>query len=389
MDIVELLAKTIELGGSDLHLKVDSPPRVRVDGELVSLDEIGALDDGDTEAVLHVVTQRTPRKFEHFAETGDLDTAFAAPGVGRFRVNGFRQKGSISFAFRFVPALVPTLDGLGLPLGVKRLADEQRGLILVTGATGSGKTTTLAAMIDHMNETRRQHVVALEDPIEIVHRDKSCIVQQREVGLDCESYDEGMRRVLRQDPDIILIGELRDEESARTALQAGESGHLVLSTLHTLDARETIGRMIELFPATKQPLVRQILSTVLRGVISQRLLPQVTGGRVAAVELMFNTARVAEMIRDPAKTDEIPKAISEGEAYLMQSFQQHLVQLVLEGEVDEETAANAASNRHDFELALGRADRARLAVDAAADSKDDETARLLQATGASGLRRVS
>jgi twitching motility protein PilT len=389
MDIVGLLAKTIELGGSDLHLKVDSPPRVRVDGELVSLEEVGALDDGDTEAVLHVVTQRTPRKFEHFAETGDLDTAFSAPGVGRFRVNGFRQKGSISFAFRYVPARVPTLTGLDLPPGVQKLADEHRGLILVTGATGSGKTTTLAAVIDHINETRMQHVVTLEDPIEIVHGDKSCIVQQREVGLDVESFNEGMRRVLRQDPDVILIGELRDEETARTALQAGESGHLVLSTLHTLDARETIGRMIELFPSNKQPLVRQILSTVLRGVVSQRLLPQMNGGRVAAVEIMVNTARVAEMIRDPFKTDEIPKAIAEGDVHLMQSFQQHLVALALEGVVDEEVAANAASNRHDFELALGRARRAKLAVESAGERSDDETERMLRATGAAGLRRAS
>jgi twitching motility protein PilT len=362
MDLRALLAATIELGGSDLHLKVDSPPRVRIDGQLTPLD-LPPVTDEDTEGVLAVVTQRTPRKHQHFMATGDLDTAYTAPGVGRFRVNGLRQKGSISFAFRYVPAAVPTLDGLGLPDGVRDLANEQRGLILVTGATGSGKTTTLAAMVDHINKTRRLHIVTLEDPIEIVHRDAGCIVQQREVGLDVESFNEGMRRVLRQDPDVILVGELRDEETARTALQAGESGHLVLSTMHTIDAHETIGRMIELFPQAKQMLVRQIMSSVLRGVVSQRLLPRVDGGRVAAVEVMKNTARVAEMIRDPVKTDEIPKAVSEGAAHAMQSFLQHLVELVLQGTVDEEEAANAASSRHDFELALVRARRAQAAAE--------------------------
>jgi twitching motility protein PilT len=386
MDIIHLLAQTIELGGSDLHLKVDSPPRVRVDGVLIPLEEPLITDD-DTETVLHVVTQRTPRKYEDFVNSGDLDTAYSAPGVGRFRVNGFRQKGSISFAFRYVPALVPTLDSLGLPQGVRRLSDEHRGLVLVTGVTGSGKTTTLAAMIDHVNTSRQQHIVTLEDPIEIVHADRSSIVQQREIGLDVGSFHEGMRRVLRQDPDVILIGELRDEESARTALQAGESGHLVVSTMHTIDARETIGRMIELFPPEKQPLVRQIMANVLRGVISQRLIPRVDGGRVAAVEVMVNTARIAEMIRDSAKTDGITKAIEEGRVHDMQTFQQHLVSLVLDGIVDEDTAATAATNRHDFELALGRAQRAQqAAAEAAENGTDDEAGKLLRSTGAHNLR---
>jgi twitching motility protein PilT len=285
-----------------------------------------------------------------------------------------------------VPAQVPTLQSLGLPPGVQRLADEQRGLILVTGATGSGKTTTLAAMIDHVNKTRRQHIVTLEDPIEIVHRDHSCVVQQREIGLDVDSYLEGMRRVLRQDPDVILIGELRDEESARVALQAGESGHLVLSTMHTLDAHETVGRLIELFPQNKQLLVRQIMSSVLRGVISQRLLPRVGGGRIAAVELMVTTARIAEMIREPMKTDGITKAIEEGAVHQMQTYQQHLVQLVLDEIVDEQTAANAASNRHDFELALGRAKRAKEAAGLAAEQETDEGLHVLRTPGADNLR---
>ncbi len=364
VDLTSLLARTIERGGSDLHLKVATPPMIRVDGDVEPLAGEPLLSDADTEAVLDVVTERTPKRREHFLAAGDLDTAYTAPGVGRFRVNGFRQRGSISFAFRYVPKEVPTFGRLGLPDGVERLADEHRGLILVTGATGSGKTTTLAAMLDHVNSTRHQHIVTLEDPIEILHDDRLCIVNQREIGLDTESYNEGLRRVLRQDPDVILIGELRDEESARAALQAGESGHLVLSTMHTVDAAETIGRLIELFPPTKQMLVRQVLSGVLRGVVSQRLLPQVGSGRIAAVEVMINTARVAEMIREPAKTDGIPKAIDEGGVHLMQSFMQHLVQLVLDGLVDREVAANAASNRHDFELALQHAVRAKRAAEA-------------------------
>jgi twitching motility protein PilT len=225
-------------------------------------------------------------------------------------------------------------------------------------------------MLDHINATRRQHIVTLEDPIEIIHADRMSIVNQREIGLDTESYLEGLRRVLRQDPDIILIGELRDEESARAALQAGESGHLVLSTLHTVDTMETIGRLIELFPPTKQMLVRQILGSVLRGIVSQRLLPQVGGGRVAAVEVMINTARIAEMIREPAKTDGIPKAIEEGGIHQMQSFRQHLVELVLDGHVEREVAANTASNRHDFELALQHGIRAKQAAERAASAEN-------------------
>jgi twitching motility protein PilT len=237
-------------------------------------------------------------------------------------------------------------------------------------------------MLDHINATRRQHIVTLEDPIEIVHEDKMSIVNQREIGLDTESYLEGLRRVLRQDPDIILIGELRDEESARAALQAGESGHLVLSTLHTVDTMETIGRMIELFPPTKQMLVRQILASVLRGIASQRLLPQIGGGRVAAVEVMINTARIAEMIREPAKTDGIPKAIEEGGIHQMQSFRQHLVQLVLDGHVDREVAATTASNRHDFELALQHGVRAKQAAEQAEAAEDGSEVEGSDATAA-------
>ena len=349
-----MLARAVERGGSDLHLKVDSPPMARVDGTLTAIDD-RSLTDGDLEAVMTVVTERTPAKRERFYASGDLDTAYIAEGVGRFRVNGFRQRGSISFAFRHVPKEVPSFDALGLPVGVQNLADEHRGLVLVTGATGSGKTTTLAAMIDKINRSRRDHIVTIEDPIEIIHEDHGCIVNQREVSLDTESFLQGLRRALRQDPDVILIGELRDEESAQAALQAAESGHLVLSTMHTIDAAETVGRLIEFFPAAKQLMVRQILAGVLRGVVSQRLLPKIGGGRIAAVEVMVNTARIAELIRDPLKTEGITEAIEEGSFHHMQSFSQHLVQLVLDEAVDFETAATGSSNRHDFEIAVQQA----------------------------------
>ena len=326
----------------------------RIDGQLAPLDQT-ALTDADLEGALHLVSERTPAKREHFHASGDLDTAYLADGVGRFRVNAFRQRGAISFAFRHVPKEVPNFEKLGLPLGVQKLAEEHRGLVLVTGATGSGKSTTLAAMIDRMNRSRKQHIITIEDPIEIVHDDHGCIVNQREVGLDAESFMQALRRALRQDPDVILIGELRDEESAQAALQAAESGHLVLSTMHTIDAAETVGRMIELFPPGKQLMVRQIMAGVLRGVVSQRLLPKTGGGRVAAVEVMVNTARIGDLIRDPLKTDGITEAIEEGSFHHMQSFGQHLVELVLDEHVDFDTAAAAASNRHDFEIAVQQA----------------------------------
>jgi twitching motility protein PilT len=361
MDLHDLLARTVELGGSDLHLKLGTAPAARIDGNLMPVDGLPPLTEADLEAVLAIVTERTPARRESFAATGDLDTSYTTPAGVRFRVNGFRQRGAISFAFRHVPREVPSFQALGLPTGVENLAGEHRGLILVTGATGSGKSTTLAAMIDEINRTRRQHIVTIEDPIEIVHEDRSSIVNQREVGIDTESFKEALRRALRQDPDVILIGELRDEESARAALQAAESGHLVLSTLHTIDAAETVGRLVEMFPPAKQQMVREILAGVLRGVVSQRLLPRTDGGRVAAVEVMVNTARVAELIRDHTKTEHIPDAIAEGSFHHMQTFGQHLVQLVLDGVVELEVAAAAASNRHDFELEVQQALRRRAA----------------------------
>jgi twitching motility protein PilT len=362
MNLDELLARVIDAGGSDMHLKVASPAMVRVDGELQPLEQ-RLLTESDLETVLLLVTERSPAKRELFLESGDLDTSYLADGIGRFRVNGFRQRGSISFAFRFVPKEIPSFERLGLPEGVGKLAEEHRGLVLVTGATGSGKSTTLAAMLNWINRNRKQHIVTIEDPIEFIHDDWASIVNQREVGLDTESFKQALRRVLRQDPDVILIGELRDEETTQTALQAAESGHLVFSTLHTLDAAETVGRLVEFYPPQKQMMVREILAGVLRGVVSQRLIPRKVGGRVAAIEVMVNTARIAELIREPEKTHGLTEAIEEGGYHNMQSFSQHLVQLVVDDVVELEVAAAAATNRHDFEIAVDQALRRKRAAE--------------------------
>jgi twitching motility protein PilT len=295
-----------------------------------------------------------PARRSSFDSTGELDLAYTPTGLPRFRVNGFRQRGSISFAFRAIPTDVPSFERLSLPPGVRRLAEEHRGLVLVTGATGSGKTTTLAAMVDHVNRTRHQHIVTIEDPIEILHPDRGCIVNQREVGLDTASFEQALRRALRQDPDVILIGELRDAETAQTALHAAESGHLVFSTMHTVDAAETVGRMVDFFAGPKQGLIRSVLAGVLRGVISQRLLPRIGGGRVAAVEVMATNARIQDLIREN-RADEIPDAIADGAFFQMQTFAQALIDHVLAGDVEREVAANAATNRHDFLISLDHA----------------------------------
>ena len=352
--VVELnavLRRAVEHGASDVHLKVGHLPVVRRDGELTVIAEHPPLTDADLESALAIVSELTPARRESFYETGELDIAYTSEDLPRFRVNAFRQRGSISFAFRVIPKHVPSFEDLRMPAGVRAMADEHRGLVLVTGATGSGKTTTLAAIIDHINKTRRQHIVTIEDPIEILHDDQNCIVNQREVGIDTESYLAALRRALRQDPDVILIGELRDAESAETALKAAESGHMVFSTMHTIDAAETLGRMIEFFPGIKQAQIRSILAGVLRGIVSQRLLPRKGGGRIAAVEVMANNARIADLIREN-KTEEIPDAIEEGSFFQMQTFEQALIDLVLAGEIDREVAANAATNQHDFSVAL-------------------------------------
>ncbi len=372
MDLIALLTRAVESGASDLHLKIGQPPVLRLDGDLDQLDGARPLTEADLEAVLDVVTQISPGRRDMFEDTGDLDIAFSHPTLPRFRVNGFRQRGSTSFAFRVIPSEIPTMETLGLPPGVARLAEERRGLVLVTGATGSGKTTSLASMLDHINRTRRQHIVTIEDPIEILHADRGCIVNQREVGLDTASFEQALRRVLRQDPDVILIGELRDMETAHTALQAAESGHLVFSTLHTIDAAESIGRMIEFFPPSKQQQIRSVLAGTLRGIVSQRLLPRAGGGRVPAVEVMVTNARIQDLIRED-RPDEITDAITAGEFFQMQSFSQSLIELVLSGEVDRDVAANASTNRHDFLVALEQAEKTQRAIARERESGDSKS----------------
>ena len=383
MNLTAVLRHAVESGASDIHFKLGKPPVLRYDGVLIATSEFAPLGDAELESVLDQVTLSAPRRRQEFDETGDLDIAYSEPELPRFRVNGFRQRGAVSLAFRILGDTIPSFEELHLPAGVARLANEQRGLVLVTGATGSGKSTTLAAMLDHINRTRQLHIVTIEDPIEILHPDHGCIVSQREVGLDTDSFREGLRRVLRQDPDVILIGELRDGETARVALQAAESGHLVLSTLHTLDAAETIGRMVELFPPGKQAQTAAILAGVLRGVISQRLMPRTGGGRVPAVEVMVSNARIADLIRE-LRSDGIPAAIAEGEFYGMQTFSKALVDLVLAGLVDRETASNAATSRHDFEIDVAQALKSRAAN--GSEESDEDTPAAEQQRVSSGLR---
>ncbi|MFL5963804.1 MAG: type IV pilus twitching motility protein PilT [Gaiellaceae bacterium] len=360
MELNDLLRRAVDTGASDIHLKLDRPPMLRRDGSVAALEGAEPLTEADLDAYLRTITEIAPQRYDLYHESGDLDIAYTSGDLPRFRVNAFRQRGATSFAFRVIPKTVPQFDDLGLPEGIRKLAEEHRGLVLVTGATGSGKTTTLAAMIDYINRARQSHIVTIEDPIEILHPDHQSIVNQREVGLDTENFGQALRRALRQDPDTILIGELRDAETAQTALQAAESGHLVFSTLHTVDAAETIGRMIEFFPEGKQIQIRSIMAGVLRGVVSQRLLPRLGGGRVAAVEVMITNARIADLIREN-KPEEITDAIAEGEFFKMQTFQKALIDKVLDGTIDRDVAANASSSRHDFMVALEHAEKSQAA----------------------------
>jgi twitching motility protein PilT len=352
-DIDAALVYLVEREGSDLHLKVGSPPVARVHGDLWALKGAESLTPEDTEAVLEHITRNSKEALEEFADAGEADFAYQLRGVSRFRVNAFRQRGSVSIAMRAIPYSVRTIDELGLPEVVRRLAEEPRGIILLTGTTGSGKSTTLAAMIDHINSTRARHIVTLEDPIEYLHSDKLSIINQREVGSDTKGFAQAMRRVLRQDPDVILIGEMRDEETVRTALSAAETGHLVLSTVHTLDATETINRIIDFFPPHLQHQARVMLAATLRGAISQRLVPRADSeGRVAVSEVMVVTGRIQDLILSPEETGKITEVISEGDFYGMQTFDQALLGYVMDGAVSEEIAMQTASSPHDFKLML-------------------------------------
>ena len=346
------LSLLVERNGSDLHVKVGTPPKVRQSGALLPLDR-EPLSHDEMEAIGTAIVP--PERVERFEAAGEVDFAYSLPGVGRFRVNVFRQRGSVSAVFRTLRFGGPSFDEMGLPEVIRQLADEQRGLVLVTGPTGSGKTTTLAAMIEHLNHTRQSHIVTIEDPIEVLFRDDVASINQREVGTDTESFLSALRAALRQDPDVILIGEMRDTETVRTSLQAAETGHLVLSTLHTVDATETVNRVVDFFPPEQQGQVRLTLAGALKGIICQRLVPARDGGMVPCHEILVNTGRVAERISDADKTAEIHDVIAEGGYYGMCTFDQSLLQLVKDEKVTVEAALSASSNPHDFTLQLQQA----------------------------------
>jgi twitching motility protein PilT len=349
-DIDQALMRVIETEGSDLHLKVPSRPMIRLHGKLVPIADSEPLKPEDTERVFHhMLTEEA--KLDEFRSDREVDFSYGLPGVARFRVNAFAQRGSISLVCRAIPFQVKTADELLLPPVLNELAEEERGLILLTGTTGSGKSTTLAAIIDHINTNFSKHIVTIEDPVEFMHRDKASIINQREVGEDTTSFGRALRRVLRQDPDVILIGEMRDEETVRTALTAAETGHLVLSTIHTVDASESVNRIIDFFSESEQRQARAMLAGTLKGVVSQRLVPRPDGnGRIATCEILRMTGRVRDMILNPDETGRLPEVIAEGAYYGMQTFDQALLSHVQNGYVTMEEALKSASHPHDFKL---------------------------------------
>ena len=350
MNLNDLLKLTFEKRASDLHLKVGVPPILRIDGRLSPIETEKRTTQED--ALNIALSIMNPAQKTKFKEKNELDMAYAVPGLGRFRVNVFQQRGSVGMVFRQVPAKILTFEDLMLPTVLQKIANEQRGLILVTGTTGSGKSTTLAAMIDYINTSRTANIITIEDPIEFLHRDKKSIVNQREIGSDTFSFSDALRSSLRQDPDVILVGEMRDFETISTALTAAETGHLVLSTLHTLDAAETINRIITVFPPYQQKQVRMQLASVIKGIVSQRLVAKADGsGRVPAAEVLLGTLTIREAIIDDAKTRQIPTIIAQGLThYGMQTFDQSLLMLYKKGYITYDEALLSASNPDDFAL---------------------------------------
>jgi len=349
-DLEQALRRLVQEEGSDLHLKVPAPPMIRRHGGLEPMEGMEPL-TGEVmeEVVLQMIHDEA--KLAEFRSDNEVDFSYAIPGLARFRVNAFRQRGSVSIVCRAIPIEIKSIEELMLPPVITELADEERGIILLTGTTGSGKSTTLAAIIDHINSTMSKHIVTIEDPVEFLHRDKTSIINQREVGEDTASFKRALRRVLRQDPDVILVGEMRDEETVRTALSAAETGHLVLSTLHTIDAAETVNRIIDFFPQAEQRQARAMLGGTLKGVISQRLVPTPDGhGRVATCEVLRMTGRVRDMILNEDETGRLPEVIAEGSYYGMQTFDQALLAHVQAGRVSMEDALKAATHPHDFKL---------------------------------------
>jgi twitching motility protein PilT len=372
----DLLKIAVESGASDLHLKVGSYPMMRLRGTLTPASEEKRLDHEDMVAMAAAVLPTGQR--EKFKENHEIDLAYSVAGLGRFRCNAFQQRGTIGMIFRVIPMRVASIDDLTLPAVLKKIAAEERGLVLVTGTTGSGKSTTLAAMIDEINATRTAHVMTVEDPIEYLHRDNRSIVNQREIGVDTHSFSHALRSALRQDPDVILVGEMRDFETIETALLAAETGHLVFSTLHTLDAAETINRIIAVFPPHQQKQIRIQLASVLKAVISQRLIPKADGkGRAPAVEVLISTAFIRDCIMDKEKTHLIPGAIAQGTSqYGMQTFDQSIFSLFEQGLISYEEALRWASNVDEFKLRVQ-------GISTTADMARDEMARAGAAAGAS------
>jgi twitching motility protein PilT len=350
MELNEILQVALRAGASDIHLKAGLPPMFRVDGALVPLKDARRLPPEEIGRMAYGIMNEYQK--EKFKQTNEVDLAYGVPGLGRFRVNIFQQRGTIGVVLRVIPFKIQSIEQLMLPKILEKVAGEQRGLVLVTGTTGSGKSTTLAAMIDHINATETCHIMTIEDPIEFLIRDKRSIVNQREVGVDTMSFGQALKSALRQDPDVILVGEMRDLETIETALTAAETGHLVMSTLHTLDATETINRIISAFPPYQQKQVRLQLGSVLKAVISQRLVPRADGkGRVPAIEVLLATARVRELIEDKDRTKEVADAIAQGHVtYGMQTFDQSLMGLLKQNLVTYDEALRQATNPDDFAL---------------------------------------
>jgi len=350
MNINDLLKLSVEKKASDVHLKVGSPPVLRVDGKLVPLVDQKRLSQEDVVNLAFGMMSQQMR--DKFKQKNEADFAYGVPGLGRFRVNVFMQRGTVGLVLRSIPTKMASFEELTLPPVIGKLAQESRGLILVTGTTGSGKSTTLASMIDHINATRTEHIMTIEDPIEFLHRDKKSLVNQREIGMDTESFSQALRSAMRQDPDIILVGEMRDFDTISVGLTAAETGHLVLSTLHTVDAAETINRIISVFPPYQQKQVRLQLASVLKGVISQRLMPRADGnGRVPACEVLVVTQTVRECIIDPEKTRQLHDVIAAGTSqYGMQTFDQSLYTLFKDNIITYEEALRRSSNPDDFAL---------------------------------------
>ena len=352
MNINDLLKIAVERKASDLHLKVGSHPIIRVDGELMPMPDFKKLMQEDTIAMAFSIMNA--RQKQRFKEEFELDIAYSVPGLGRFRCNVFQQRGVVGLVLRVIPQRIQTVRELMLPPVLERICEERRGLVLCTGTTGSGKSTTLAAMVDYINSTRSEHILTIEDPIEFIHRDKKSILNQREVDVDTRQFATALRAALRQDPDVILVGEMRDYETIETALLAAETGHLVFSTLHTLDATETVNRIISVFPPHHQKQIRIQLGQVLKSVISLRLVPRADGiGRVPAAEVLISTAYIRECIENKDKTKYIREQIALGTSqYGMQTFDQSLFQLYKSGLITLDEALKRATNPDEFRLKI-------------------------------------